>query len=683
MPENKKINILDCTLRDGSYVVDYQFTTEDTETIGLGLERAGVRHIEIGHGLGFNGSQRHGAAAASDREYLEAARRSLKKARYGMFYIPGIGRLDDLRMAADLGMGFVRVGTNVTEAAQAAEAISLAKKLGLHVSANLMKSYAVPPEEAAAAGKVAEDLGADVVAVVDSAGGMFPDEVKLYVEAMKAALTKAEVGIHAHNNLQMAIINSVSAAEAGATWIDACLQGLGRSAGNASTEILALIFHKRGFSTSLDPYRLMDLGERLISPILQRVERTSGVDITSGIALFHSSFLKTVTRMADRYGVDARDVINGVGEFDRVNVSEELAESVAKKLSAAGRTTAQRDAAAMALPKAVEPAPPKTPAEAAKRLAAQLKSTSGKARKPSVFTVARSRRAGAKTRFPYLRENASAVIGNLEYASERDALAVLQALDGAVDLFLIDAGPNGYDRLRGVLKKSRALPYSDDLALARAALGLCLKLADSPENSPVLLLGISGAGHQLAELLTAHRFPISLWDEDAELAQATADMLARVQPGARIVVCKDPRGAAFIVGASGKPDITAKLLKTAPKGCRVLDAVLGSLAADAAKEGLERGLPLYRLDMRAGLSGEVTSVLDTEELVGRVLGRRSLAGVSVVAGGVLGRKGEVVVDSISKPLQVLGTADGRGGLLAKDPPAAAKVRRELLRLKLV
>src|SRR5438132_11535061 len=96
-----KPDILEVTLRDGSYLIDFQFTAEDTATIASALEAAGFRWIEVGHGVGLGASREgKGAAAASDEEYLEAAANVLSRARWGMFFIPRIGRAEDLRMAA-------------------------------------------------------------------------------------------------------------------------------------------------------------------------------------------------------------------------------------------------------------------------------------------------------------------------------------------------------------------------------------------------------------------------------------------------------------------------------------------------------------------------------------------------------------------------------------------------------
>jgi len=193
--------ILDCTIRDGSYVVDFQFTAEDTAVIAAGLENAGVEWIEIGHGLGLNASAAgKGAAAASDEAYLRAAQETLRHAMWGMFFIPGIGRREDLDLAASHGMRFVRIGANAPDIAQTEPFVRQALALGLHVSVNLMKSYAVPPERLVELSKMAEGYGAHVVSLVDSAGTMLPDDVRGYVSRMKDGL-RVDIGFHGHDNL--------------------------------------------------------------------------------------------------------------------------------------------------------------------------------------------------------------------------------------------------------------------------------------------------------------------------------------------------------------------------------------------------------------------------------------------------------------------------------------------------
>lgn len=141
------IDILECTLRNGSYSINYQFTAKDTAVIALVLEKVGFRYREIDHGIGLNASSCKGKAAETDEMYLKIAKEVLRKAKYGMFFIPGIGRKRDLDLAADYGMKLIRIGTNVTEVEDAEGHIKYAKSLGMLVSSNLMKSYVLSPRE--------------------------------------------------------------------------------------------------------------------------------------------------------------------------------------------------------------------------------------------------------------------------------------------------------------------------------------------------------------------------------------------------------------------------------------------------------------------------------------------------------------------------------------------------------
>jgi len=330
--DSKNITILDCTLRDGSYAIDYQFTAEDTALIAAGLEKAGLEFIEIGHGVGMNASNSgKGVAAATDEEYLEAASGTLKTAKFGMFFIPGIGRKEDLKLAARYGMNFVRIGTNINEVDESAEYVELAKSLGMKVSANLMKSYALPPAEFLKQAQKSERFGADILVVVDSAGGMLPQDVIDYVSILKNN-TKLPIGYHGHNNLGLAISNTLEAIKAGATVIDTSLRGMGRSAGNAQTEILVLLLGKLGYPNSIDVYKVMDVAERLLKPLMRGEQGIDSIGATSGYAQFHSSFLTTIYQVAQRHQIDPRELIVRVSEIDRIDVSEELAEGIAREL---------------------------------------------------------------------------------------------------------------------------------------------------------------------------------------------------------------------------------------------------------------------------------------------------------------------------------------------------------------
>ena len=109
MIDTSRLSILETTLRDGSYVIDFQFTARDAGWLAGRLEAYGMNYIEIGHGLGIGASQAHAPAAATDAEYIVAAKAAVSHAKIGMFAIPGLVKLDDIAAAADLGLDFLRV----------------------------------------------------------------------------------------------------------------------------------------------------------------------------------------------------------------------------------------------------------------------------------------------------------------------------------------------------------------------------------------------------------------------------------------------------------------------------------------------------------------------------------------------------------------------------------------------
>lgn len=330
---SRSVEILDCTLRDGSYVIDFQFTAEETRVICGALEDAGLRLIEVGHGVGMGGSDAGcGQAAATDEEYVSAAASVLTKAKFGTFFIPGIGTKEHLDMARDYGMSFVRIGTNITQSDEAAPYIEYAKKLGFEVSYNAMKSYVVSPEEFLERAQKAIDAGADVVYLVDSAGGMLPLEVKQYIELLREKLT-AHIGFHGHNNFMLANANNLAALEAGATMLDSTVQGMGRSSGNAQTEIMVLLYEKLGIETGVDIVKLMNVGENLIRPRMRTPSGVCALDMTMAQAQFHSSFLERIERATALYDVDPKVLIIEVSKIDRVNPSEKMIQDIAAQLA--------------------------------------------------------------------------------------------------------------------------------------------------------------------------------------------------------------------------------------------------------------------------------------------------------------------------------------------------------------
>lgn len=325
------MKILDTTIRDGSYAIDFKFTCDDVAEITARLEKLGIEYIEIGHGMGLNASSpENGISLHSDIEYMNAARENLKHSMFGFFCIPGIARMEDLQLASDNGVSFVRVGVNADQPEKAKDYIVEAKRLGLTVMTNFMKTYIVTPEQFAKNAELVTSYGSDYVYIVDSAGSMLPDEIGEYYDAVRAR-TNVKMGFHGHNNLGLAVSNSVYCAQRGFDLIDCSLQGLGRSLGNASTEMVIMALKKMEYEIDVDIPRLLEYGYVSLRDVTSR-DLQNPLDLVCGYAGFHSGFLKDIYRCCNEKKVDPLRLIIAYSEIDKKSMDYNKLCEVAENL---------------------------------------------------------------------------------------------------------------------------------------------------------------------------------------------------------------------------------------------------------------------------------------------------------------------------------------------------------------
>lgn len=331
------VRIMDTTLRDGSHAVAHQFTPEQVAAVASGLDAAGVEVIEVSHGDGLGGSSiQYGPSAYPEAELLKAASGAIKRGKLAVLHLPGIGIKDDLEMAASCGAQVARICTHVTEADICQQHIGVARKLGMEAVAFLMMAHMVSPQKLVEQAKLMESYGADAVYVTDSAGAMTPNEVKERVAAVRAAINCA-IGHHAHNNLGLSVANSLAAIEAGATCIDGSTCGLGAGAGNTPTEVLVAALDKLGYETGIDVYKIMDVAEDVVRPIMRRPQVIDRSSLSLGYFGVYSSFLLHTERAAQRFGVDARDILAELGRRRVVGGQEDMIVDVAVELAEKAR----------------------------------------------------------------------------------------------------------------------------------------------------------------------------------------------------------------------------------------------------------------------------------------------------------------------------------------------------------
>lgn len=328
-----QVHVIDTTLRDGSHAVSHSYSPDQVREIASRLDQSGVFMIEVSHGDGISGSSyNYGFSKYKEMDLIAAAADVVKNAKLDVLLLPGIGTVADLRQAQSLGVSAVRVATHVTEADISAQHIRAAKELGMFAVGFLMMAHMASPEKIAEQAKLMESYGADYINIADSAGYLLPEDVAVRVKAVREAVS-IPVGFHAHNNLGLAIANSLSAIDAGAQYVDATLRGLGAGAGNAQLEVLAGVLQRKGVDTGLDFYKLMDIAEDVVEPLMQRPQVIRNAPLMLGYAGVYSSFLLHVYRAADRFQLDPRDILVEIGKRGMVGGQEDKIVEIAYLLS--------------------------------------------------------------------------------------------------------------------------------------------------------------------------------------------------------------------------------------------------------------------------------------------------------------------------------------------------------------
>ncbi|HXE36987.1 MAG TPA: 4-hydroxy-2-oxovalerate aldolase [Azonexus sp.] len=324
--KGRKVVIHDMSLRDGMHAKREQMSIEQMVSIATALDAAGVPLIQVTHGAGLGGnSLQHGFAPHSNEEYIGAVAAKMKQAKVSILLIPGLGTMKELQSAYDCGARSVHVATHSTEADTSPQHIAFARKLGMDTSGFLMMAHLNTPDGLAQQGKLMESYGAQTVYITDSAGYMLPGDVTARVSALRAVLKpETEIGFHGHHNLGMGIANSIAAIEAGASRIDASVAGLGAGAGNTPTEVFVAVCERMGIVTGCDLFKLMDMAEDLIVPLMEHMVRVDRASLTLGFAGVYSTFLLHAKRAGERFGIPARDILVELGRKKMIGGQEDM-----------------------------------------------------------------------------------------------------------------------------------------------------------------------------------------------------------------------------------------------------------------------------------------------------------------------------------------------------------------------
>jgi 4-hydroxy-2-oxovalerate aldolase len=675
-------DIMEVTLRDGSYVIDFQFTAEDTSNLVSALEGAGFRWIEIGHGLGLNAQDKgQRRAAAADEEHLAAASQAAKHARWGMFFIPGIGRKEDIELAAQYGMSFIRIGTNVTESERARPFIELAKSKAMFTCFNAMKSYAITPQGFAQIAKQTQSWGADIVYIVDSAGTMLPEDVAAFIEAIQAECDVA-IGFHGHDNLSMGMANTLQAIESGAAIVDSSLRGMGRSAGNVITEALLAIMQRRDMMQEIDLKATMDISAGMIAPLVPG----RGLDtmaITAGLAGFHSSFTAKVKQYAQNYDIDVRDLIVRLCEQNRVSAPDDLLDDLSRDI--AHEKQNQR----ISIP-AFQARSDEGETIILDDLLKRLYSDAQKHRNYTALNIVLSQTLEEHYSVSsHIHNTATHTIGSVTFSTEMQLVEILNQAESKVDIVLLDIdrrrifGPQmAALTAQDILKKTQLLVYSDSRLWSKAVRNQIVRLLkEQIQGANIVIAGDHRRSRLLALMLIDYGAAVTIvvrqQEEESDYTAATTVFTQTDYPHDHYVDAEHAadvldQAQVVVVWPSWGTWFGAEIASNLSNGTYVIDAGIGSIESDGLQVIHQKGALPIRVNIWPTLSGSLLGAHSGSQVEPHWT---VINEVAVVSGGAIGERGAVIVDNADNPTQIIGLADGQGGLMKLTAEFAENIRR--------
>jgi len=494
---------------------------------------------------------------------------------------------------------------------------------------NMMKSYLVPPAEFAEVARRVAEFGVDVVAIVDSAGGMTPDDVAAYTEA-SVSRTSVPMAFHGHDNLTLAVANCLRFIECGGLYVDGTLAGLGRSGGNAATELLAALLTQRGrLARPVNWKRLIEFADSVMKFCVPFHARTRATEIATGLNYFHTSFAPIVEKAAAEADAPLFRTILRLPLNSRKNVTPDVAAAAAGAAACeddrahSGFTPAPLGAEAM---QRVQPA-------SLNALAERLRVQKGKTSQQRVITIAHTPGL-SQPRIGPLRSTPGALVAHIEISDAAMLAEVGAALANSCDLWLVDTR---IDQTNLQPLQQPVIVYDDEAVIAQA-------LADTLQAIGARTIAVTG--------------------DDLGQKAAIRRLLQTLTPNGEV--------DAVVACDSAKPAGERDLDRVRDGGA-VLMVRAGALTDAAFASARQRGLQLWRLDCGTALVAEAERLLNTHDRFCQASGEKEIApGIRVLAGGAVGQTGDIVIDHLSAPRFILGEADGCGGIRPVSASTSAR-----------
>ncbi|WP_227940317.1 aldolase catalytic domain-containing protein [Alkalihalobacillus deserti] len=241
--------IIDCTIRDGGLINNWDFSVEFVQDLYNGLNSAGVEYMEIGY---KNSPKLLNATEPNPWRFLDDnfLKEIIPEKKFTkLSALVDIGRVDpdDILPRAESALDMIRVACYIREVDKGLELVQMFHDLGYETSLNIMALSSVPENQLIEAFELVKESPVDVVYIVDSFGSLDPADVEHQVKKFKEMIPNIQLGIHTHNNMQLAFANTLTAMRNGVTFLDSSVYGMGRAAGNCNTELLVTHIQKPSY----------------------------------------------------------------------------------------------------------------------------------------------------------------------------------------------------------------------------------------------------------------------------------------------------------------------------------------------------------------------------------------------------------------------------------------------------
>jgi len=327
------IIISDHTLRDGNHAVSHKISLEQIEKYCSFAESAGIPIVEVGHGNGLGASSiLIGKSTHTDEDMIRSARKHLNNTKLCVHSIPGISTIKrNITPAIELGVDIFRIASHCTEATVTKTHIEYLKNKNKTVHGVLMMSALTDVNTLVNEAKKMESYGADAIIIMDSTGTYFPEDVRDRIKSLKDN-TNLQVGFHGHNNLSLAIINSIVAVQSGATIIDACIRGFGAGAGNTQLEIIVPLLYKYGYNLNVDFNKVIHESDKVTEYLIKNVSVISPINILTGLNKIFSGFEKPIIKASKLHGIEYSSLIFELGNRKLVAGQEDLISQIAENI---------------------------------------------------------------------------------------------------------------------------------------------------------------------------------------------------------------------------------------------------------------------------------------------------------------------------------------------------------------